>query len=88
MNWTTAAAYILNRLKEKSTWVSLGSVLTGMGVVIAPDKWQLIMAVGMGLPGIVGVFLPARVQEANIVPAANGAPTSALAQSLSDKQGL
>lgn len=64
--WNPIVQYILNRLKEKSTWVSLGTALTGMGVVIAPDKWQMIMAIGMGVPGIISVFLPNTVMEKNI----------------------
>lgn len=75
-------AYILNRLSEKSTWVSLGSALTGMGVVIAPDKWQMIMAIGMGVPGIISIFLPARVMEKNVAP--TDAPTP-LSSSLESK---
>jgi len=69
--------YILTRLSEKSTWVSLGSVLTGMGVVIAPEHWQAIMAVGMGLPGLISIFLPARVAEAQVVPSPAPTPLSA-----------
>ena len=58
--------YILERMKEKSTWVALGSVITAMGVGISPENWQAIMAFGMGIPGIVSVFLPARVNEAGV----------------------
>jgi len=85
MNWQKILEYILARLKEKSTWVSLGSALTGMGVVIAPERWQLIMALGMGIPGIITVFLPSRVEEKDVVPAPAAAPTTPLAQSLADK---
>ncbi len=81
----TAIWYILDRLKERGTWLSLGSALTGMGVVISPDRWQLIMALGMGIPGIVTAFLPPRIQEKNIVPAPSEAPTTPIAQSLADK---
>lgn len=74
--------FIINRLSEKSTWVSLGTFLTGLGVTIAPDKWQIIMGVGMGLGGIAGILLPARVQEQNVAPTA--APT-ALSNSMQAK---
>lgn len=60
--------YILDRLKEKSTWVALGSALTALGVSVSPERWQVIMAIGMGLPSIIAIFLPARVQEKNVVP--------------------
>jgi len=77
--------YLLDRMKERGTWLSLGTALTGMGVAIAPEQWQIIMAVGMGIPGIVTAFIPPVIQEKNITPAAPEAPTTPLAQSLADK---
>lgn len=84
MNYT-ALWYILDRLKERGTWLSLGSALTGMGVLIAPQKWDLIMAIGMGVPGIVTAFLPPRIQEKNIVPAPAVEPSTPLAKAMVDK---
>lgn len=60
--------YMLERLKEKSTWTSLGVALTGIGVNISPDKWQAIMGFGMGAIALIGVFLPARVTESQVKP--------------------
>lgn len=60
--------FILNRLKEKSTWVAIGSALTATGIQISPEHWQLVMGIGMGLPSIIAIFLPARVMEKNVVP--------------------
>lgn len=85
MNWNAALTYILDRLKERGTWLSLGTALTGMGVAIKPDQWQAIMAIGMGIPGIITAFIPPYIQEKNVVPAAASAPTTPLAQSLADK---
>lgn len=56
----TAIAYIVARLQEPSTWVSLGSMLTGLGIVIAPDKWQAIMGIGLGVGGFLGAILRER----------------------------
>lgn len=81
----TALEYILDRLKERSTWLSIGTFLTGLGVVIKPDQWQIIMGIGMGLPGLITTFMPPRIQEKNIIPAPAAAPTTPLAQSLADK---
>lgn len=69
-------AYLLERLKEKSTWVSIGSFLTAIGVGISPENWQLVMMVGMGLPGLVTMFLPARVQEKGVIPSLEATPLS------------
>ncbi len=85
MNWKTVFSYLLDRMKERGTWLSLSTALTGMGMVIAPQKWDLIMAIGMGIPGIVTAFVPPVIQEKNITPAAPEAPTTPLAQSMADK---
>lgn len=85
MNFRTVLFYILDRLKERSTWLSLSSALTGMGVIIAPQQWDRIMAIGMGVGGFITAFLPPNIQEKNIVPAPPNAPTTPLAQSLADK---
>lgn len=77
--------YLLDRMKERGTWLSLGTALTGMGVLISPDRWQAIMAIGMGIPGIITAFIPPVIQEKDITPAAPTAPTTSLAQSLADK---
>ena len=52
-----ALAYIAARLREGSTWAGIGSLLTGMGMVIAPDQWQAIMATGMGIGGFLAIVL-------------------------------
>ncbi len=54
------AEYLVARAQEPSTWVSLGSVFTGVGFVIAPDKWQLIAGIGMGVGGLLGAVLRER----------------------------
>ncbi len=60
MNWDGVLEYISSRLVEPSTWVSIGSAATGLGVIIAPDKWQAIMGIGMTLGGLLGVVLRER----------------------------
>lgn len=55
MDWILE--YVAGRLQEPSTWVSLGSTLTGIGVVIAPEYWQAIMGVGMIGGGLLGTIL-------------------------------
>jgi hypothetical protein len=85
MNWQVIGTYFLDRMKERTTWLSLGTALTGMGVIIAPEKWNLIMAIGMGVPGMISAFLPPHIDEKSITPAPPEAPTTPLAQSLADK---
>ena len=55
-----ALEYLIARFQEPSTWVSLGTMLTGIGVVIAPEYWQVIMGVGMTAGGAAGAALRER----------------------------
>jgi len=48
---------LTDRLKEPSTWVGLGSLVTAVGWKIAPDLWQAISVVGMGLGGLMAIIL-------------------------------
>jgi len=52
--------YALRRMSEPSTWVSLGSVFTAAGVAIAPEHWQLITTIGLGVGGALGAALTER----------------------------
>lgn len=49
--------YLASRMKEPSTWVSLGGLVTAIGWSIRPDLWQEIAAVGMGIGGLLGAAL-------------------------------
>ncbi len=40
--------------------MSLGTLATGLGFAIAPEYWQSIAAVGMGLGGLLGTILRER----------------------------
>lgn len=52
--------YLAQRLIEPSTYVSLGVLVTGLGFAIAPEKWQAISSIAMGLGGFLGVVLRER----------------------------
>jgi hypothetical protein len=52
--------YLAGRMQEPSTWVSLGTLFTAAGWAIAPEHWQLIAAIGMGIGGILGTVLRER----------------------------
>lgn len=49
--------WLLNRLREPSTWRGLVWVLTALGVTLRPEIWEQVTAVGMALAGLLGVFL-------------------------------
>lgn len=50
--------YIVERLKEASTWRGLVLILTSLGVSISPELVAPIVSIGTGIAGAVGVFLP------------------------------
>ena len=45
--------WILDRLKEKSTWRGLASLVGLFGIVVAPDQLELI---GAGIVAIIGII--------------------------------
>lgn len=48
--------YILDRLGESSTWRGLTVLLTGLGVGIQPEMIDHIVATGLAIAGLIGVF--------------------------------
>lgn len=48
---------IAARLREPSTWVGIGSLVTAIGFAVKPELWQAISAVGMGFGGLMAVLL-------------------------------
>lgn len=50
--------YVLERLKEPSTWRGLVLLLTVAGLKLSPDQANAIMALGLAVVGAIGVFLP------------------------------
>jgi hypothetical protein len=54
----TAVDFILDRLKERSTWRGIVFVLGGAGMTLEPEQWESIVAFGMVLFGLVDSFWP------------------------------
>ena len=51
-------AYILNRLKEASTWRGIILVATAAGAHWSPESPATIITVGVGLAGAIGALIP------------------------------
>ena len=47
--------YIIDRLKEPSSWRGLVMIATAFGVSVNPELLSSIIAAGTGLAGIIGV---------------------------------
>ncbi len=53
--------YLISRLKEGSTWRGLIMLLTAAGIwKLNPDQTEAIIAAGIALSGVIGVFWPER----------------------------
>ena len=55
--------YILDRLKEPSSWRGLVMIATAFGVTMNPDLVSAIIAVGTGLAGVIGFVFKDKVEE-------------------------
>ncbi len=48
--------YIIDRLKEASTWRGIFMLLTALGLNIAPELQDSILQAGVALVGVAGVI--------------------------------
>lgn len=50
--------YVIDRLKEASTWRGIVLLLTAVGVPIAPAMADMIISAGLAVAGLVGAITP------------------------------
>lgn len=55
--------YILDRLKEPSSWRGLVMFATAFGVSVNPELMDSIIAAGTGLAGVIGFVFKDKVAE-------------------------
>jgi len=48
--------FLMEKLKEKSTWRGLVALAIALGVAISPEQTEAIIAGGMALIGLINVF--------------------------------
>jgi hypothetical protein len=48
--------YVIDRLTETSTWRGLTFILTAVGIKLAPQQTDAIVAAGLALVGAINVF--------------------------------
>jgi hypothetical protein len=63
--------YLLERLKEPSTWRGLFALLTAVGLKLHPEMQEAILTTGLALIGMINVF---RKESDDTKPAANSTP--------------
>ena len=52
--------YLLDRMKEPSSWRGVIYLLTAAGVPLAPALADSIIAVGLALAGLIGALAPGK----------------------------
>jgi uncharacterized membrane protein len=50
--------YLLTRMHEASTWRGIVMLISAMGITLSPEQTAAIIAAGMALVGLIGVFVP------------------------------
>ena len=56
--------FVISRLKEKGTLaVVITFVLTGLGMAISPEQQEAIVALGLGVLGVVVAFMKERTVD-------------------------
>ena len=55
--------YILDRLKEPSSWRGLVMIATAFGVSVNPELLTAIITAGTGLAGVIGFVFKDKVAE-------------------------
>ena len=51
-------AYLIQRLKEASTWRGIILVATAAGAHWSPESQETEITVGVGLAGVIGALIP------------------------------
>lgn len=47
---------IINRLKERSTWLGVTAVISAVGIELAPEIKEQIIVIGIGIAGIISII--------------------------------
>lgn len=48
--------WILSRARERSTWIGITALLTGIGVTISGEISDVIVSLGMGFSGLIAML--------------------------------
>jgi len=48
--------FIIQRAKERSTWLGITGFLTAIGVALDPSQAEAVAAAGVAIAGLVAVF--------------------------------
>ena len=55
--------WILDRLKERSTYRGIGAALAAIGLAVAPELWEAIITASLGVVALAEVFFKEKTPE-------------------------
>lgn len=55
--------YFLFRIKEPSTWRGFTLLLTAIGFELSYEQYEVIIAAGLSIAGIIGILFPDNVEK-------------------------
>ena len=59
-------SWLLNRLKEPSTWRGIVWLLTALGVSLSPESWQYLTTAGMAVAGLIGCLTAEKAHRVEV----------------------
>lgn len=71
-------AYILNRLREASTWRGIIMLVTGGWAAKNPEQAEAIIPIAIALVGAIGAFIPDKRKPAATIDSPSNADSEAL----------
>ena len=48
--------YLIDRAKERSTWVGITAIASGMGLYLSPEHIELITSLGIAIAGLIATM--------------------------------
>ena len=58
--------WLIERMREGSTWRGLVLLITAAGLHITPDQAQLIITIGLGIAGSIGLVSPEKMVRSGV----------------------
>lgn len=55
--------WILTRLKERTTWIGIFSVLAAAGLTLAPEVKEQVLQIGVAVVGLILMIMKERAVE-------------------------
>lgn len=62
---STFKTWLLDRLKERSTWLGVTAIVTSLGLILSPEQVNAIVAAGIAFAGLIAALFPEKPTNGN-----------------------